>query len=172
MKSTILIAALLALICVSIGSCLAEEQPPTTPSLTEGAKTPITLKPKGMWAGNPMKFFQGAFVGLAGHEMGHVIANFAVGSDPYLKSVHYGPIPWLTIEPGRSLDNRDHYITASAGFNAQNIANECILTSHPNLSKEDQPFLKGAATFNFWLTVGYAATTRWPASAARTSADS
>lgn len=113
---------------------------------------------RGMWAGNASKFFMGAFVGFAGHETGHVIANYAVGSDPYLKSVNYGPIPFFTIEPGRPLTNREHYITASAGFNAQHIINEWILTRHPNLKDEDEPYLKGITAFNFWLTAGYAAT--------------
>lgn len=130
-------------------------QPPPLPQPEPEAPTPRKL---GRWAGNPAKFFQGAFVALAGHEMGHVIANFAVGADPYLKSVNYGPIPFFTIEPGRKLNNREHYITASAGFNSQHIINEWLLTEHPNLKDEDEPFLRGMAGFNFWLTVGYAAT--------------
>lgn len=124
----------------------------------ETALPAAVSRPQGLWAGNPNKFFEGAFVGLLGHEGGHLIANYAVGSDPYLKSVHYGPIPFFTIEPGYHLTPRDHYITASAGFNAQNLYDEWILTKHPNLMKEDKPYLKGMATFSFWLTVGYAAT--------------
>lgn len=112
----------------------------------------------GMWAGNPTRFFEGALAAFVGHESGHFIANYSVGSDPYLRGVHYGPIPFFTIEPGRYLDRHEHYITASAGFNAQNLIDEWLLTSHPNLSKEDDPFLKGIASFNFWLSVGYAAT--------------
>lgn len=115
-------------------------------------------RPRGMWAGNPGKFFAGAFVALAGHEGGHYIANSAVGSDPYLKGIHYGPIPFFTIEPNRPLTRRDHYITASAGFNSQHLINEWLLTTHPNLKNEDRPLLKGIASFNFWLTMGYAAT--------------
>ncbi len=123
-------------------------------------EAPSGIKPKaqGMWAGSPGKFFAGAFAALAGHEGSHYIANAAVGSDPYLQSVHYGPIPFFTIEPNHLLNNHDHYITASAGFNGQHIINEWLLTTHPNLRTEDEPFLKGLATFNFWLTVGYAAT--------------
>lgn len=110
-----------------------------------------------MWAGNPTRFFEGAFAGFLGHETGHLIANWAMGTDPYLKPVHYGPVPFFTIEPGRYLTPHEHAITASAGFNAQNIIDEWLLTSHPNLSRENEPFLKGLASFNFWLTVGYAA---------------
>lgn len=111
----------------------------------------------GMWAGNPGKFFQGAFAAFLGHESGHLITNYSLGTDPYLTGVHYGPVPFFTIEPGRHLNRHEHYITASAGFNAQNLIDEWLLTSHPNLSRENKPFLKGLASFNFWLGVGYAA---------------
>ncbi|NQT13287.1 MAG: hypothetical protein HQ582_11095, partial [Planctomycetes bacterium] len=93
-----------------------------------------------------------------GHESGHLIANLAVGSNPDLKGVEFSIVPFFTIEPGRKLSDREHYITASAGFNAQHIINEWLLEKHPNLRNEDEPFLKGLATFNFWLTVGYSAT--------------
>lgn len=123
-------------------------------------EAPARTKPRarGMWAGSPGRFFAGAFVALAGHEGSHYIANAAVGSDPYLKSVHYGPIPFFTIEPNHLLNNHDHYITASAGFSGQQMINEWLLTTHPYLRTEDEPFLKGMAAFSFWLTVGYAAT--------------
>jgi len=111
-----------------------------------------------MWAGNPTRFFEGAFAAFAGHESGHLVANYAMGTDPYLKGVHYGPVPFFTIEPGRELTRHEHGITAAAGFNAQNLIDEWLLTSHPNLSRENEPFLKGLASFSFWLTVGYAAT--------------
>jgi len=133
---------------------------PAEPPLLVDEKVPseILSRPKGMWAGNAGNFFAGAFVALAGHEGGHYIANAGVGSHPYLKGVYYGPIPFFTIEPNRPLNHHEHYITASAGFNSQQMINEWLLSAHPNLKDEDQPFLKGVATFNFWLTVGYAAT--------------
>lgn len=118
----------------------------------------VTSHGSNRWAGNPRKFFTGAFVGLLGHESGHLIANWSMNTHPFAKSVHYGPIPWFTIEPGRPLTPHEHFITASAGFNAQHIINEYLLTKAPNLRTDDKPFLKGMATFNFWLTMGYAAT--------------
>ncbi|MCE5218113.1 hypothetical protein LLH03_13905 [bacterium] len=115
-----------------------------------------TPKPEGPWAGDPSRFFQGALLGFLGHEMGHVVANYAVGSDPYLMRVDFGFIPFFTIQPDRLLTHREHYLTASAGFNAENLINEWLLVKHPNLADEDEPLLKGMATFNFCLTVGYA----------------
>jgi hypothetical protein len=139
---------------------LAPPQPKMRPVIVP-AKTSASLfgkvKDPSTWAGNPPKFFAGAFAAFLGHETGHLIANYAMDTDPYLTGVHYGPIPFFTIEPGRYLNPHEHYITASAGFNAQNLIDEWVLTSHPNLSRENQPFLKGLASFNFWLSVGYAA---------------
>ncbi len=134
----------------------ADEKP--QPAAAAPAEPSAPQRPMGMWAGDPPKFFQGAFVALLGHESGHLITNAAIGTDLYLKGVHYGPVPFFTIEPGRRLDRHEHYITASAGFNGQHLMNEWLLTTHPNLRRENDPFLKGIATFNFWLTMGYAAT--------------
>lgn len=170
------VIAAIVLFNLSLAACLADAMPdiqsngPRILRSRDWHPTKIALAPKelslaaptpanpGKWAGNPAKFFTGAFVGFLGHESGHLIANYAMDTDPYLKSVNYGPIPFFTIEPGRPLTHREHYITASAGFNAENIIDEFILIKHPNLNAEDKPFLKGIVTFNFWLNVGYAAT--------------
>ncbi len=137
---------------------IAEAADVTGPDGTTLASQADRPRPHKMWAGDPAEFFKGAFVGFLGHESGHLIANLAVGSSPDLKGVEFSFIPFFTIEPGRELSNREHYITASAGFNAQHIINEWLLEEHPNLRNEDEPFLKGLATLNFWLTVGYSAT--------------
>jgi len=125
------------------------------PTITLSTSQPASQR---MWAGNPAEFFNGAFTGFLGHECGHLIANTALNTNFHLKGVKFAVIPFFTIEPGRELSPREHYITASAGFNAQHIINEWLLVRHPNLREEDKPFLKGLGTFNFWLTVGYAAT--------------
>jgi hypothetical protein len=170
MRHVVLAAMAVVMACILWSGCWAEEarrevEPPQVDVAKSEAPArepaPPTLAPHkkmGMWAGNPGKFFEGAFSALSGHETGHLIANLAQGSSPYTKPVHYGPIPFFTIEPGRHLNPHEHYITASAGFNAQHIINECILQAHPNLRGEDRPYLKGVVTFNFWLTMGYAAT--------------
>ena len=97
-------------------------------------------------------------VGFLGHESGHLLTNLALGTQFSLKGVDYAGIPFFTIEPGRRLSPREHYLTASAGFNAQHLINELLLQKHPNLQREDKPFLKGVAHFNFWLSVGYSVT--------------
>ena len=110
-----------------------------------------------LWAGDASQFFKGAFVGFLGHEGGHLIANLAESTHPRLTSVEFSVVPFFTIDPGRPLTRREHYITASAGFNSQHLIDEWLLGKHPNLRYEDEPFLKGLAQFNFWLSVGYAA---------------
>ncbi|MCL5105466.1 MAG: hypothetical protein M1133_15335 [Armatimonadetes bacterium] len=166
MKSAVVVMAVtLAVARFLFSPCLAEDKGEV--SLTGSDRliaaqvdeTPVAVSPRqGLWAGSPTKFFEGAFVALLGHECGHLNTNFAQDTDPGTKPVHYGPIPFFTIEPGRPLNRHEHYITASAGFNAQHMINEWVLDEHPNLREEDKPFLKGLVTFNFWLTMGYAAT--------------
>ncbi len=129
--------------------------PGDEPTITLSTSQPASRR---MWAGDPAEFFKGAFTGFIGHEGGHLLTNLALGTHCDLKGVGFGGIPFFTIEPGRELSPREHYLTASAGFNVQHIINEWLLVRHPNLREEDKPFLKGLATFNFWLTVGYAAT--------------
>lgn len=141
---------------VSVEAKTADPTPPA--DLTPTKAKPSLAAPAGPWAGNPAQFFAGAFVGFLGHETGHLITNTAMNTNPFLKSVNYGPIPFFTIEPSRPLTRHEHYITSSAGFNATNIIDEWLLTSHPRLSQENKPFLKGVASVNFWVNVGYAAT--------------
>ena len=177
----VVVVLLLALVCGT--ACAQDAQPvaaqvsPVAPTdqkievkpqevippmkLAPEAKAKPSLKtpsPGGPWAGDPARFFTGAFIGFLGHEAGHVVTNTAMNTDPHLMSVNYGPIPFFTIEPGRPLNRHEHYITASAGFNATNLLDEWLLTAHPRLSQEDKPLLKGIASFDFWVNVGYAAT--------------
>lgn len=159
----LLAAAALVAICLLPTASFAEEGSQVAGAIAPDAQTPAkpALKlsaPAGPWAGNPTKFFEGAFVGFLGHETGHLITNTAMNTDLYLMPVHYGPVPFFTIQPGRLLTRHEHYITASAGFNATNIIDEWLLTPHPRLSQENKPLLKGTASFNFWVNVGYAAT--------------
>ena len=142
---------------VGEGNLLAQVTAGTEPRATDPAATPAPRTAR-RWGGDPRRYFSGAFVGLLSHETGHLIANCAQDTDPFLMSVHYGFIPFFTIEPGRRLTNHEHYLTSSAGFNAQHLTNEWLLVKHPRLRDEDEPFLQGLATFNFWLTMGYAAT--------------
>jgi hypothetical protein len=122
-----------------------------------GERKASAAKPQ-LWAGDPKRFFEGAFVAFVNHETGHLITNTYFDTDPFLKSVHYGFIPFFTIEPGRYVTRHEHYAIAASGFTAQNLLSEWLLTKHSDLAEDDEPFLKGLGMFNFWLGVGYAAT--------------
>jgi len=109
-------------------------------------------------------FFLGALTGLLGHETGHYLTNLLVGSTPRAESVHYGALPFFTWEPDHLLTDREHYLTASAGFNAQNLLNEFLLRKHATRARRsagvagaDDLRLEGMLAFNYWLTVGYGA---------------
>ena len=134
--------------------------PQTIAAASTDNETPTTTKPRslGMWSGSPVGFFAERLWRLP------VTREAIIWPMPPWAAIHIsspctdGPIPFFTIEPNHLLSNHEHYVTASAGFNGQNVINEWLLTTHPNLRAEDEPFFKGMATFNFWLTVGYAAT--------------
>lgn len=100
-------------------------------------------------------FWGGAGVAFLGHETGHLVTNLLIGSTPRLESVHYGFVPFFTWEPDHKLSDRNHYLTASGGFNAQHLCDEWILTRHPRLKDENNPYFKGMLTFSYWLSVGY-----------------
>jgi len=100
-------------------------------------------------------FWGGAGAAFLGHETGHLLTNLLVGSTPRIQSVHYGFLPFFTWEPDHKLCDRNHYLTASGGFNAQHLFDEWILTHHPHLKDENNPYFKGMLTFSYWLSIGY-----------------
>lgn len=169
-EALVVLAVLLAVPCVSDPApgtalpawCVVQDAPAPAAKAEEATPAPEAPSEKpaprkdGPWAGDAGEFLKGAALGFLGHETGHLLANLAVGSDPYLKRVDFAFIPFFTIQPDHLLTPREHYLTASAGFGAQFLLNEWLLEKHPNLAYEDEPFLKGLAAFNFWLGVGYA----------------
>lgn len=97
----------------------------------------------------------GAVVGLGVHEAGHLTANLSFGMAPGLKGVSYAGIPFFAIThdpvpPGRE------FIISSAGFWAQHLSSEAILTRRPRLRRERAPLIKGILAFNVVASVVYA----------------
>jgi hypothetical protein len=97
----------------------------------------------------------GAAVGFLAHEGGHLLTHATQGNGISLDGVEFAFVPFFTINPKDHQTDRQHFITASAGFNMQNIGNEIILSTLPNLKNEDKPFLRGLVGFNLLLSVGY-----------------
>ena len=80
------------------------------------------------------KFLAGAAVGAGLHEAGHA----AAGWDRY------------QVSRPRTI------AVTSAGFWAQYLTSETVLTSHPQLRSEQSPFRKGVVAFHLAASAGYA----------------
>jgi len=101
------------------------------------------------------RFFSGAAVGLGLHESAHVIADEAYGAHPGVRKVSAGFIPFFAIthEPVTPVKE---FTISSAGFWAQEIGNEVLLSRRPHLHDEHAPLLKGLLAFNVVTSVIYA----------------
>jgi len=100
------------------------------------------------------RFFAGAAVGLGIHESAHVIADEAFGANPGVRKVSAGFIPFfgITHEP---VTPTKEFIISSAGFWAQHVGSDIVLSRHPQLREEHAPVLKGLLAFNIVTSVIY-----------------
>ena len=102
----------------------------------------------------PLRMLGGASVAFVAHESGHVAFDLLFHAHPYLKPVHFGPIPFFAIDH-HTVPDGEEFAIASAGFWVQESMNEWILSRHPRLRSEDRPFLKGMVLFNTVMPAGY-----------------
>jgi len=102
-------------------------------------------------------FLAGAALGLAAHESGHLVLDFAFNSKPRLKRVELGGIPFFAITHRSDLPSRREFAISSAGFWVQESWNENLLTRRPMLRHEHAPVAKGMMAFNILASIGYAA---------------
>lgn len=101
------------------------------------------------------KVILGGFVGLGLHEGGHLVANWAFEEKVKVKKVDYKGIPFFALSHAPDLSPRREYVVSSAGFWAQYLFSEQILTHHPNLKDEQSPFRKGMLTFHVVTSLIY-----------------
>jgi hypothetical protein len=94
------------------------------------------------------KVLLGGAAGLGLHETGHLVANWAFEEKVTVKKVSYKGIPFFALTHAPDLSPRREYVVSSAGFWAQYLYSEQILTHHPNLKNEESPFRKGLLTFH------------------------
>jgi hypothetical protein len=104
-----------------------------------------------------VKFLVGAALGLAAHESGHLVLDFAFDAKPRVKRVELGGIPFFAITHRSDLSPRREYAISSAGFWVQESWNEILLTRRPMLRQAHAPLVKGAMAFNILASIGYAA---------------
>ena len=98
----------------------------------------------------------GGAAGLAIHESGHLVANWAFDEKVVVKKVNYKGIPFFALSHAPDLSPRREYVVSSAGFWAQYLYSEQILTHHPNLRREQSPLRKGMLTFHVVTSLVYA----------------
>ena len=104
-----------------------------------------------------VKFLAGAALGLAAHESGHLVLDFAFDAKPRIKRVELGGIPFFAITHRSDLSPRREYAISSAGFWVQESWNEILLTRRPLLRHSHAPLAQGAMAFNILTSIGYAA---------------
>lgn len=98
----------------------------------------------------------GGAAGLAIHESGHLVADWAFDEKVVIKKVDWKGIPFFALSHAPDLSPRREYVVSSAGFWAQHLYSEQILTHHPNLKDEQSPFRKGMLTFHVVTSLVYA----------------
>jgi len=131
--------AALASICITTPPAYADEPPPN--DAHQGADV--------------AQFLAGAAVGFVAHEAGHLFFDVVFDAQPYVKAVHFGPLPFFAITPRDELSSRREFAVSSAGFWVQEGTNEWLLTRRPDLRREHAPFAKGLFAFNVLTSVGY-----------------
>lgn len=100
------------------------------------------------------RFFAGAALGLGIHESAHLVADELFGANPGVRKVSAGFIPFFAIthEP---VTPAKEFIISSAGFWAQHVGSEIILSRHPQLREEHAPLRKGLLAFNVITSLIY-----------------
>ena len=101
------------------------------------------------------KVVLGGIAGLGVHEGGHLVANWAFEETVKLKKVDYKGIPFFALSHAPDLSPRREYVVSSAGFWAQYLYSEQILTHHPGLMNEQSPFRKGMLAFHVVTSLVY-----------------
>lgn len=101
------------------------------------------------------KVLLGGAAGLGLHEAGHLVANWAFDEKVTIRKVDYHGIPFFALSHAPDLSPRREYVVSSAGFWAQYLYSEQILTHHPHLKDETSPFRKGVLTFHVVTSLVY-----------------
>lgn len=128
-----------------LSSTVAAEESPSAPSQS---RTPGRIETSA-------RVLLGLTLGLVAHEAGHLVADIGVGQTPGLKRVSYAGIPFFAITH-QPVGAGKEFVISSAGFWAQHVTSEVILSRHPRLRHERAPVLRGVLAFNVLVSVMYA----------------
>lgn len=102
-----------------------------------------------------LQLLAGAAIGLGIHEGGHLTFNLLLDADPGIKRVSYAGVPFFAITHA-PVSPREEFAISYAGFWAQQIGSEILLSRRPQLRKERAPIQKGILAFNTLVSVMYA----------------
>jgi hypothetical protein len=117
--------------------------------------SPVFAQERESGASRFGKVILGGVAGLGAHETAHLVANWAFEEKVKVKKVDYKGVPFFALSHAPDLSPRREYVVSSAGFWAQYLYSEQILTHHPNLKQEQSPFRKGMLTFHVVTSLMY-----------------
>ena len=101
-----------------------------------------------------VEFLTGAGGAFLEHEGGHLLFDAIFDAHPFVKSVHFGPIPFFAVAH-QPISPRREFVVSSAGFWTQQATSEWLLTRRPRLRDEHAPFVKGELAFDLLTSIGY-----------------
>jgi hypothetical protein len=114
----------------------------------------VLAQPDEHPAADIVQFLAGGGEAFVEHEGAHLLLDLLFDAHPYLKAVHFGPVPFFAVAHAQQSSRREFIIT-SAGFWTQEATSEWTLTRHPHLRDEHEPFAKGAFAFDVLTSIGY-----------------
>ena len=111
-------------------------------------------KPRVSHALHLIPFIGGGVTSILAHEMGHILASYAVGAHPSFGFDHGRPVLYSGIDA--SLNPQKQFIFSSAGLNVQTLLDEAILDvpHHQGSTFERGILAGGIGTTAFYLTIG------------------
>ncbi len=125
------------------------------PVQASSPEAPAPFAQQGLSAKAIAQFVAGGAIGLGLHEGGHLLMASALGADPGLKGVSFGPLLFFAISHADVTPPREYTISA-AGFWVQHASREWLLTRRPGLRHQRAPLAKGLLAFNVLASVAYA----------------
>ena len=101
------------------------------------------------------KFLGGMATGFAAHESSHLIFDAGFGASPGIDRVSFAGIPFFAITHQSGLPAKQEFTISAAGLLTHNLTSEWLLTSRPDLHRQDAPFRKGWLAWNVVASTAY-----------------
>ena len=100
-------------------------------------------------------FLAGAASGFVIHEGSHLILDLAFDTEPRLKGVSFGPIPFFAVTHRSDTPSQEEAFISGAGFVSQHVISEIVLTRRAP-GEPISSFEKGLLSFHVATSVAYA----------------